>query len=468
VTDPESVRTGVPALGPDTLFCADSLDRLLLEAAARATAGRGCDDLNRVPVLGRRAGTPEDRRWAEVADEARNEAVRADAAGGVDAEAVAEWIIRRYSAPAYPAVVLGSPHGAAVHLAAALRAPWLPTGFTVSVAWPGGSAGDWPGALDRGAVVAGRLLAGNPTVTVRQVHDPVRHGPACGSTLTLHVRWRRLPAAYRSFLGDRLRPGGASLLLRDTRLWPVRDLGPGYSFQVGSPVSGWTPADHVPDHPPLRRLLRSVGAQQWADPLPGTRPGYAEVAGDPRLEPQLRELAAETGHRAHRVLYPDAAALSGSVADLYRDWRREWGRGEQRCVVETGRLLDPWRVLAAGAVPYWCESASRQAADAAEQWLAGSAGFDNVTVLPQPPGTRCDAHAERRQWPAMAAFARRRGHVDPHAMANYPLLPLPTGHTARVLDARTPPLKTRPAIMPVDMAIRSLRDSGRRVGLMVV
>jgi len=40
-----------------------------------------------------------------------------------------------------------------------------------------------------------------------------------------------------------------------------------------------------------------------------------------------------------------------------------------------------------------------------------------VTVLPQPPGTRCDAHADRAQWLTMASFARRRSHVDPEAMA---------------------------------------------------
>jgi hypothetical protein len=68
----------------------------------------------------------------------------------------------------------------------------------------------------------------------------------------------------------------------------------------------------------------------------------------------------------------------------------------------------------------------------------------------------------------MAAFARRRGHVDPQAMANYPLLPLPTGHTARILDARTPPLRIPPARMPMDMAIGNLRHSAQRIGLMVV
>ena len=465
---PESIRAGVPALEPDVVFCRDSAGRSLLDAAALGVARLGCDDLDHAPVAGRRAGVPEKPRREAVVRDARNEAVPADVAARIDVEAVAAWITRQYPAPAYPAVVLGSAHGAAVHLAAALGASWLPTGFTVTVAWPGGSVGDWHAARQRGAVIAGQLLAANPTVTVRQVHDPVQRGPLCGSTLTLHVRWRRLPSAYRSFLQGRLRPGGASVLLRDVRVWPVRDPGPEYSFQVGSPAGGWTLTDYTADHPPFRRLMQGIGSERWADPRPGTHPRYAEAAGDPSLEAQLRELAAEAGHRTHRVLYAEPETLSACVADLYRDWYRAQGWGGDRCVVETGRLLDPWRVLAAGAVPYWCESASRQAAAAAEQWLAGSAGFDAVTVLPQPPGTRCDAHADRAQWPAMAAFPRRRSHVDSQAMARYPLLPPPTSHAAQVLDAQVPPLKRPPATMPMDEAIRNLAHSGLRFGMMVV
>ena len=38
----------------------------------------------------------------------------------VDANEVASWIVAQYSGQAYPAVVIGSPHGSAAHLAVAL------------------------------------------------------------------------------------------------------------------------------------------------------------------------------------------------------------------------------------------------------------------------------------------------------------------------------------------------------------
>ena len=64
------------------------------------------------------------------------------------------------------------------------------------------------------------------------------------------------------------------------------------------------------------------------------------------------------------------------------------GKTGNRAVVECGRLLDPYHVLRAGMVPYWCESATIASVDAAERWLVGSRPFSVVEVLPeQPPDT---------------------------------------------------------------------------------
>jgi hypothetical protein len=96
---------------------------------------------------------------------------------------------------------------------------------------------------------------------------------------------------------------------------------------------------------------------------------------------------------------------------------------------------------------------------------AGNSVSDPPTpVVP----TRLTSHADRAQWPAMAAFARRRSHVDSQAMTRYPLLPLPTSHAAQVLGAQIPPLEPRPAAMPMDAAIGNLARGGLRFGMMVL
>src|SRR5262249_5615060 len=134
---------------------------------------------------------------------------------------------------------VGSPHGAAAHLAVALRVPWLPAAFDVTVQAPeppadgSGPAGEAiPGLLASGARVAEAVLARNHELSVRQVHDPT---PAVPGILTLFLRWRRMPAAYHEFLVQRLAPGAPVLLVRDTSTAPAL-VGPDrFGFQYGGP-----------------------------------------------------------------------------------------------------------------------------------------------------------------------------------------------------------------------------------------
>jgi hypothetical protein len=432
-------------LRPDRVLWADSLESALLDAAA---PDAGAEGLRYVPVLGRRGELPDDLRRPALGAEARAAAVPLDAVGEIDAEAVAEWMVSRYAGSCYSAVVLGSPHGSAVHLAAMMGGAWLPTSFTVRVPWPGGRATDWRGAAEAGGVVAERIMSANPDISVRQVHDPILDGPLCAATLTLHLRWRRLPEAYRNFLRSRLRPGAMSLVLRDVRIWPVLDLAAGHTLQLGSPAAGVGYEKYRPDDgfPPGRGLL----------------PQYAERAGEPALEPQLREVAAASGHRAHRVLYRGPAVLSALVADLYREHVPSAGV----CLVETGRLLDPPGVLERGVVPYWCESAAASTVLAAEEWLAGSRAFERVAVLPEPPGTTAETHAGLRQWRSLAAFGEHGGWVDRQAAGRYPRLPLARGNAVRMTAVTGPPGRTAPP-MSAERVLAGLRRQGPLLGMFV-
>jgi hypothetical protein len=445
----------------DLAFSRDSAERALLDAAVRAAEGRSCADLDRTPLLARHTAVPGTIRWSALVAEAWADAVDAD--GTVDADAVATWIAGRYPAPSYPAVVLGSAHGGAIHLAAALGAAWLPTTFPVTVRWPDGAAWDWDGALDYGMAVSDRILDANPSVTVRQMHDPVRSGSLCGATLTLYVRWRRLPDAYRAFLRHRLAPGGGVLLLRDARTWPVLSVHARHTFQIGSPVSGWDPEDYSTEHAAFRVLLRRLGGQSWAAPPPDLPRRYAELAGDANLETDLRTVTTN----AHRVLYPDAHALSASVADLYSDLVRRNGWSGDNLVVETERLTDPWLVLTGGLVPYWCEASSSRAVAGAESWVAGSRPFEFIDVVPQPPGTDCETFAIPAQWRAVAWFARRYGRVNRDAARRYPLVPLPTSHVAEVLRSRAAPPET-PGRMRMADVLTGLRRAGEPLGVLVM
>ncbi|MBM2616643.1 hypothetical protein JIG36_13845 [Actinoplanes sp. LDG1-06] len=454
MTTYETVSATQGDLPAEQAFCAESLSRTLLDGVSGAPG----DWAGRVPLLGRHGQMPSERRNFELAQEAYAEAVPHEAAAGLDVEAIAEWIVGHYPASLYPSVLLGSPHGAAAHLAVALGAAWLPTSIPVTITWPGGSAGNWPGALAFGAGLAASINDRNPDVTVRQVHDPMADGPLCGATVKLHLRWHKLPAAYEKFLRTRIAPGGGTLLLRDLRAWPVVSVTRRYAFQVGSPVSGVKPEAYRADNWEFRHMLDELGALTWVAPDPATPPRYAERSGEPALGVELNRL----GRTSHRVLYSRPDMLSACVADLLRQWRPRDGN---RCVVECGRLLDPWQARAGGLIPYWCESASSAAVEAAEWWLAGCAPFDRVTVLPGPPGYDGDRVASLGQWRSLASCGRERVPVDRVAASRYPTLPMATRHATRVLaEAGERP---EPPTMTMPYALSRLQLSGSPLGLLV-
>ncbi|PWU54152.1 hypothetical protein DLE60_30030, partial [Micromonospora globispora] len=301
-----------------------------------------------------------------------------------------------------------------------------------------------------------------------QVHCPASRGALAGATVALAVRWRSLPAAYTRFLADRLEPGAGLLLLRDARTWPVLDEGRGHSFQVGCPASGLDPVDFHPEAHALRQVLRSAGGDgaHWEPPEVSCPQGYAENGVESDFEHSARQWAARRGHPLHQVHYPQPDALSAATADLYRRWLRRAGKTGNRLVVECGRLLDPWQVVRAGLVPYWCENATRRRVEGVEWWLAGSEPFSSVDVLPEPPGVRSPALAGLPQWLAVAAFGRRRRALDRGSARGYPVTSVPTRRATEVLRNQPYDLPVPPPLT-VGEALETLRDTGAHQGLLV-
>ncbi|MBQ1028197.1 hypothetical protein [Micromonospora sp. C95] len=452
----------------DRVVAAGSTARILVAAIGRALRGSDCADLGHAGPVSRFAGTPDPVRRAAAIRSAGRTALTAGQAAEVDAERVARWFVDQYPRRRYPGVLLGSPHGGVAHLAVALGMPWLPAGFEMIAHWPQGAVDRPRAALDHGAALAGRVLAGNPDLHLRQVHCPASRGALAGATVALTGRWRGLPAAYRSFLADLLAPGAPVLVLRDTRTWPVVDAADGHSFQLGCPASGLNPVDFHPDSHALRQVLRSAGGDSghWEPPEISAPPAAAEHGVESGFDRGVRDWTRRHGNPLHQILVPTPAALSAATADLYRRWLRAAGKTGDRLVVECGRLLDPWQVLRAGLVPYWCENATRRSVEQVEWWLAGSESFTSVDVLPEPPGVRSPALAGLPQWLAVAGFGRRRRALDRTAARGYPVTSVPTRRATEVLRAQPYDLPN-PAPLGTGEALAALRDGGSHHGLLI-
>lgn len=420
---------------PERLVRPDSRELLLLQATARVLADANTNSTGSDCVPYR--------------------PLSPDHVDTVDPEAVAEWMVRQYPRRSYPGVVVGSAHGAAAHLAAALGVPWLPAAFEIAVEWPGGTTDDPPAAAEFGLRQAGRILTSDTGVCVRQVHDPVGRSalgapelPPIGSTVSLFVRWQRLPTAYHRFFTAHLAPGADVLLVRDARTWPVVSaIGGRYTFQLGSRASGPPPTETQED-------------------LPHEHQAYAEYGVESGFSDDLRAWTGQTGHRLRQVVFNCAAALSGSVADVYRHWLRSAGRSADRLAVECGRLLDARQVLRAGLVPYWCENALETSVTGVEWWLAGSAPFTSVQVLAEPPGVALPAVASLRQWRAVASFGTRLRVLDDTCARVYPYGPVPARHATDVLRPKRYGGRP-PAPLGVQDALRQLYDDSGVAGFMV-
>ncbi|MGK5440902.1 hypothetical protein ACSNN7_03590 [Micromonospora sp. URMC 105] len=452
----------------DRVVAAGSTARVLVAATARALSGADCADLGQPTSMSRFTAAPEPVRRAAAVRAAGRVALTPEQAGEIDAERVARWFVDQYPRRRYPGVVLGSPHAAAAHLAVALGVPWLPAGFEMTAHWSRGAVDRPRAALDHGAALAARVLAGNPGLHLRQVHCPASRGALAGVTVALVARWEALPHAYARFLTDRLDPGAPLLVVRDARTWPVSDEGQGHSFQLGCPGSGLEPVDFHPDSHALRQVLRSAGGDggHWEPPEVSAAGEQAEHAVGAGFVDGARHWGRRYGHDLHEVSVPQPTALSAAVADLYRRWLRRAGKTGDRLVVECGRLLDPWQVVRAGLVPYWCENATRRSVDGVEWWLAGSEPFTSVDVLPESPGMRSPALAGLPQWLAVAAFGRRRRALDRTAARGYPVAPVPTRRATEVLRNQAYDLPVPPPLK-MGEAVAALREGGASLGLAV-
>jgi hypothetical protein len=439
-----------PAWSPEQLVHQVDLSTEMLRAGVRAVDGREWADpaTKRRTWWTRRRGVDSGIPRPRVAD--------------VRAGEVAAWMTGGYSRPQYPAVVVGSPHVGALHLAAALGAPWLPAGFRLSVRCSPTEARRPQPALRQGRVIASHLLEADPEIAVYQRCDPIGQSAVGSATLDFYVKWTAVPEHLRRFLSERLAPGGTVVLIRDCRGWPATQPDDGYRFQVGTVGSGLS----WPDYCRQLRRLSDESSDDWADdeswkvPQPDGGDVDAEQGIHPGLLGDLRRWSGANGRRLRIVAITDSAALSAAVADVYRSWLRGADKTGNRLVIGCGTLLDPWHIVRAGLVPYWCPRPLHSDVDALEYWLAGSEPYRSIDLLVEPPGRLSPKVVPRDRLSALTRFAADRGVLDPTCRRNYPLGMVDPRHVSRMLseqpyDAPPPlPLSTAAAIEGLDRLAR--------------
>lgn len=328
----------------------------------------------------------------------------------VDAEAIAGWMAAQYPRRRYQAALVGSASGAAVHLGAALGAPWLPQTFLVPVRRSGVHPDEPRAGMEWGATAAPALLARNPELQLHHMHDPSQDRLMIQRMTYFRVKRLRLGDAFERFLRERLAPGATIFLLECGLTWPTTRVGERHLFQFGA-LGGASPDEFHGGSSRVEEYLARYGSRRrrWDPPEPdGERP-EAEWGFEPALRADVERLARERGYRVRRVVFGEPQDLSPFVAELYRFWYERRGLPANRLLVESFIVLEPFWTLRSGFVPYWTTFPVEPAADALERYLVEAAPYDEIRVMLFSHGTDSIGLAPIQRWRAVFGRARLTG-----------------------------------------------------------
>jgi hypothetical protein len=335
------------------------------------------------------------------------------------AEDVAAWMTSLYPRRRFPLALIGSSNGAAVHLAAALGAPWLPQTFMVPVRNLGNDPDEPRRDLEWGRQPARALLDANPDVQVHHMHDPVQDRLMLEQMTYFRLKRLRLGPAYERFLRAAVEPGGTLVLLDCRRRWPVTRVGERHLFQFGA-VGGAAEEElfHGSDRVTAYLARYRPGLRRWDPPEPDGDAPEAEWGFEAALAADVERFAGEHGYRVQRLVLDTPPDLSPLVADLYRWWYRERGLPDDRLLVESFILLEPWWTLAAGLVPLWTTFNTEDAAVPVERYLDQRPPFAEIHLTLFAHGVESVGLAPIERWRAIVNRATGDGRmagVDPRA-----------------------------------------------------
>ncbi|HET6158582.1 MAG TPA: hypothetical protein VFE34_09575 [Dongiaceae bacterium] len=338
------------------------------------------------------------------------EAVDGDRIGGIDFDAIADWITGLFPQRAYPAAFIGSSNGALVHLAAALGVPWLPQTFLCPVRRLWSDPDDAKRAFADGRGVTEALLKALPTMAIHHMHDANQDRLMLKTMSYYRLKHRSLPPAYRDFLVGHL-PRGATIYVDEcTRIWPVTRTSERSVFQFGA-VGGIEAEEYFRDSDRMRAYLARYRASRtrWDPPEPNDVAPEAEWGFEPALLRDLSSLAESCGWRLVRIRFEDPEAFSLMTAAIHRAWYRELGDEPARLVVESFVLLDPYRTLRLRALPLWLLFCVERSARVLSDFLDCQPAFDEIDLMLFSHGTEGVGLAGIDEWRRLLARARRRG-----------------------------------------------------------
>ncbi len=338
------------------------------------------------------------------------EAIPSEKLDKVKAEDISRWVVSQYPRRRYPAAMIGSANGAAVHLCAALGIPWLPQTWLIPVRHPSVPVDEPRQGLEWSREPARRLLDANPDLQLHHMHDPNQDRLMLELMTYFRVKRLRLGQTYEKFLEETLLPGATVFLLECQLPWPTTLAGERHIFQMGAP-GGATPEEYINGSERVEEYLARYGShrRRWDPPEPdGERP-EAEWGFEPALREDVERFARERGYKVRRIVFREPEHLSPLVADLYRWWYRERRMRVNRLLVESFIVLDPYWAVRTGSAPFWCKFAMEPPLAFLEEYLDGAGPYDEIHMMLFSHGVDSVGLVPVERWREVLGRARRQG-----------------------------------------------------------
>jgi hypothetical protein len=131
---------------------------------------------------------------------------------------------------------------------------------------------------------------------------------------------------------------------------------------------------------------------------------------EPALAEDVSRWAEPRSHPVRRLQLDHPESLSAPVSDLHRRWAATRDT-EDRLLVESFALLDPFHVARAGAAKYWTLFPVQGSAEGASRYLDSCAHFSVIDALLFNHGVRSAGLADTQSWQQIVDRGARPGHL---------------------------------------------------------
>ncbi|MEX3950910.1 hypothetical protein AB4Y40_24520 [Paraburkholderia sp. EG287B] len=397
----------------------------MAQALASMLHGKRFSSPSQSPLLDRfmpaiNALPKRQREWAYIVG-GMSEGIDPRRAKSLDVERIAQWLTDLYPQVPRRCAFIGSSNGAMIHLAAALRAPWLPQTFLCPVRAPFSDPDDAQRGFDTSRRIAEALLAADARIAVHHMHDPNQDRLMLHGMRYFRLKFRRLPLAFREFLLGNLERGGTLYVVNCTRDWAVTRTSERSVFQFGA-TGGATEDEYLHGGERVRAFLAHYGSvrTRWDPPAPDARAPEAEWGFDAALRDDLVELAGPMQWRIVEIRFEEPEALSFATAAVYRRWYQESVIETRRLLVDSFMLMDPLTTLEIHAIPFWLLFGVEPSANALQRFLDSTPAFEDIDMTLFSHGTQSIGLAPIPRWRALLAHAAREGRFAGVDSERYP------------------------------------------------